>query len=161
MLFSFLTVFGQNENDLPQRQPYKLKLPVDKNFVYEMDVPESPYVVNRNIVQIYPGETIYLEAETSSDTLVLTSVKEIKYPEKTIVISCTQTVNKGKHERIILKVTNPFDKPLLYSATMFLMKTNKWVQTDVLPVEPKIASFEMWPDIVVTFGLSDWRLSKK
>jgi hypothetical protein len=90
-------------------------LPVEKKSVYEVDVAESPFVMNKNIVQIYPGETIYLEAEMVNDSMMLRSVKEIMYPKRTIIITCTQAVNKGKHQSILLKVTNPFDKALSYS----------------------------------------------
>jgi CxxC motif-containing protein len=156
--FSFSTGFCQDQNDLPQRQPYKLKMPVDKNSVYEMDVPTSAFVQNNNIVQIYPGEKIFLEAKIINDSLRLKSVKEIKNPEKTITVSCTQAVTKGKHENIMLKIENPFDKDLYYSASMYLMRSSKWVPTNVYPVKAKLIAFEMWPDVIITLTLTDWKL---
>jgi hypothetical protein len=166
LLFLFLTLLwfsaqAQSDNALPVRQSYKLSLPVEKNSTYEMDVPATPYVQNQSIVQIYPGETIYLEAEEKDGKLVLTSVREIKDSSKTITVTCTQTVTKGKHENVMLKVTNPFNKSLTYSARMFHMKANKWIATNVLPVQPNLTAFEMWPDVIITFGLSNWQLSSK
>ena len=161
IVFSFLNVYCQNENDLLKRQPYKLKLPVEKKSVYEVDVAESPFVMNKNIVQIYPGETIYVEAEMVNDSMMLRSVKEIMHPERTITMTCTQAVNKGKHQSVLLKVTNPFDKALSYSGSMFLMKNNSWVPANVHPVQAKLSSFEIYPDVIITFGLSDWKFIQR
>lgn len=159
LAFCCLNSQAQIDNALPTRTPYKLSLPVDKGSVYEMDVAATPFVQNQNIVQIYPGETIYLEAEQKDGKLVLRSVKAIMDSSKTITVTCVQTVNKGKHENVMLKVTNPFNKSLTYSARMFPLKANKWVVTDVIPVQPNIMGIEMWPYVIITFGLSDWKLS--
>ena len=163
VLLTFLcfSAYSQADNALPARTAYKLSLPVTKGSVYEMDVAATPYVQNQTIVQIYPGETIYLEAGEKDGKLVLHSVKEIKNPTKTITVTCTQNVSKRAHENVMLKVTNPFDKSLSYSARMFLLKANKWVGTNVLPVQPGIMGIEMWPDVIITFGLSDWELVSK
>ena len=40
------------------------------------------------------------------------------------------------------------------------MKTNKWVKTKVLPVEARLASVEMWPDVIITIALGDWAFKK-
>jgi hypothetical protein len=142
---------------LTERQSFRLCLPVDKQSVYEMDVPASPYILNKNIIQIYPGETIYLEANETQDSMGLTSVKEIKNPEKTITIKCLQSVNKKKHEHIMLKVSNPFNRDLSYSARIFLMKENKWISTDVMPVRARLSAYELWPDVIITMALHDWK----
>jgi hypothetical protein len=152
---------AQTDNALPVRTAYKMVLPVTKGSVYEMDVAATPYVQNQTIVQIYPGETIYLEAEEKDGKLILSSVKAIKDSTKTISVTCTQSVNKGNHENVMLKVTNPFNRSLTYSARMFHLKANKWLVTNVLPVRPGLTSFEMWPDVIITFGLFDWQLAAK
>lgn len=100
---------SQTDNALPVRQAYKLSIPVDKQSTFEMEVPATPYVQNQSIVQIYPGETMYLEAREKDGKLVLTSVKEIKDSAITITVNCLQTVSKGKHQNIMVKVSNPFD----------------------------------------------------
>jgi hypothetical protein len=156
-LFLYLASYTQDNNLLPERTAFKLKLPVNKNSVYEMDVPSSPFVRNKNIVQIYPGETLFLEATIQDSVIRLTSVKDIKHPEKTITISLVQNATKKTHENMMLKVSNPFDKDLTYAARIFLMEANKWVSTSVLPVRAGISSFEMWPDVIITIGLSDWK----
>jgi len=58
---------------------------------------------------------------------------------------------------MILKVVNPFREDLQYKALIFLMEHNKWVETNILPVNAENTSFEAWPDIIVTITLSDWK----
>jgi hypothetical protein len=162
-LLIFLSFYSkaQNNNVLPERQIYKLNLPVDKGSVYEMDVPASPYVQKNSIVQIYPGETIYLEAEERDGNLLLTSVKKIEHPEKTITVTCIQNIKNKKHEGIMLKVDNPFKKDLVYTAMIFPMNANKWLHSNVLPVNAGLSSFELWPDVILTIGLANWKFAYK
>lgn len=165
MKFSFLLlalsirsiIFSQDKSVLLERSSFKLVLPIDKGNYYETNVPSSLYVQHNNIVQIYPGETIFLELKKTGDNIALKAVKEIKVPEKTITISCFQNVVNGKHENITLKIDNPFDKGLKYSARIFLMKTNKWTSTVVYPIQAKLSSIEIWPDIIITLSLSNWQ----
>jgi hypothetical protein len=163
LFFISLSLYSlaQSSNDLPVRTPYKLRLAVKKGSVYEMEVAATPYVQQESIVQIYPGETLYLEAEEKDGRLSLKSVKAIQDSSKTIMVSCVQNISNGKHEGVMLKVSNPFNRSLIYTARMFLLSSNKWVATDVIPVEAKLFGIEMWPDVVISFGLSDWQLSSK
>ena len=164
--FLFLLIFiacsisgsTQTTNLLPVRTPYTLRLPVDKGSVYEMNIGAIAYVHNQTIVQIYPGETIFLEAEEKEGKLILTSVKEVTDPSKTVTVSCSQNVEDDKHQVVMIQVVNPFKKKLSYAARMFLLATNTWVTTNVLPVQPKLIGIEMWPDVVVSFGLGEWKL---
>ena len=137
-----------------------MSLPVDKNSVYEEDIKATPYVMPDKTVQIYPGETIYLEVRQDSGKIVsVTAVKEIKDPTITLTIKLTQSVKKKVHEMTLLEVHNPFSNRLNYKAVMFLMRQKKWVNTNVYPVEPKLSGFETWPDVIISLGLGDWTLS--
>jgi len=137
-LIFFLTLalhfFGQDTAIL-KRTPYKLSLPVDKNSVYEEDLKATPYVMPDKTIQIYPGETIYVELRQDSGKIVsMTAVKEIKDPAIT-------------------------SYRLNYKAVMFLMRQRKWVETNVYPVEPNLSGFETWPEVIISLGLGDWALS--
>ncbi len=150
--------YGQN-NDLPIRESFKLTLAVNDTNFYQTDIKASSYILPKNIIQIYPGETLYIEAEISKDTLSgMKSVISNLHPEKTIIISFTQTKEGKLHQNMILKIDNPFDHKLNYIAHMFLMKQKRWVKTDVLPVLAKKIGFETWADIIVTLALSDFKL---
>jgi hypothetical protein len=155
-----VSLYAQHSNLLPERAAYKLSLPVKNGSVYEMDVPASPFVQQDNLIQIYPGETLYLEAEENDSHLKLTSVKKIENPEKTITVRCFQNKEHGEHQGMFLEIRNPFKKDLVYSARMLLMN-KKWVDTDVLPVSAGLLGIETWPDVVLSFALYDWKVGEK
>ena|SRR5664279_2898731 len=78
----------------------------------------------------------------------------------TMTVTFSQLVRESVHIMTILKVTNPFGLPLVYKASIFLLSWKKWVATDVYPVEPGIAGYETWQDIIISVGLGDWALQK-
>jgi hypothetical protein len=151
---------AQDNNILKERLGFKVILVVDKEGTqYETDVKSSPYLNGPNILQLYPSENIFIEIEQVNGVISsMKTVKEIKNPSKTIQISFEQNLIKKIHGGMILKINNPFPLILNYSAKIFLLKENKWVSTDVMPVQPKLSSFETWPDVIVTIALSDWKL---
>ena len=148
-LFAFTTCYSQ-DTSLFLRKPYKLSLVVDKSSVYEANLPASPYVGPKNTVQIYPGEKVYIEVE-QHDRIIdkLTAVKEILHPEKTLTISFSHVVEKGVCKSSMLSVENPFPFKLVYGC-MILDKNQHWSETDVYPVEAKLAGYEVWPYFIVS-----------
>jgi len=111
------------------------------------------------VLQIYPGEKLFIEVETSkSEITSMRVVKENLNPQKTIMVDFTQTTKGKKSESMMLKIVNPFEKDLEYKAMMFTVGHDKWIDTNVYPVRAKLTSFEMWSDVIITLVLSDWKL---
>jgi hypothetical protein len=155
-----LASFGQDTS--LKRAAYKLTVVVDKNSFYEEQIKATPYVLPDKTIQLYPGETIYIEILQENGTVKkLTAVKEIRDSSKTVTISFRQSVNKDTPGLTTLKVTNPFPYRLIYKAKIFLLTQNKWTDSDVLPVEAGIPGFESWPQVITSIILSDWKVEKK
>lgn len=153
-----------NAQDTTQlkRSPYKLTVAVDKNSVYEEEISGTPYVLPDKTIQLYAGETVYIEVAQENGVIKsLTAVKEIKNPSITLTISFTQNVKKKVHELTMLKVINPFPNQLIYKAKIFLFPQKKWVDTDVYPVEAGLAGIETWPNIITSIGLGSWTFQTK
>ncbi|MBS1664784.1 MAG: hypothetical protein JST68_27305 [Bacteroidetes bacterium] len=145
-----------------QRGAYKLTMPVDKSTVYEQEIKESPYVLPNNTIQLYPGETVFIEVEMADSNITsMTAVKENQNPSKTLILSFSQETSGKKHESMMLKVVNPFKQRLFYGAMIYLMRQKKWAKTDVLPVEPGLSSYENWPDVITSIGLGHWSFKSK
>ena len=156
LAISFLS-YGQDTSQL-KRTPYKLTVAVDKKNVYEEDIQATPFVLPDESIQLYPGETVYIEVKQENGVIKgMTAVKEIADPSKTLTISFTQTANKKVHELMMLKITNPFPRKLIYRATIFLLQQKTWNETDVYPVEAGLAGIETWPDIIISIGLGGWK----
>ncbi len=141
------------------RPAFELKLLVSDSNFYQAAMPVTSYVIQNKIIQIFPGEEIFVEADIVKDSLVnLKRVPTIVNKEKTLTISFAQ-ISEGKaHKQMELKISNPFSKNLEYSVMMNLMKQKRWVKTDVLPVRAGIQSFEFWPNVITTIALSDFHL---
>lgn len=164
-LIIFLTFFLSccmsfcQSNDLPTRNAFTLKLPIDKTHFYQAEITPSNYILPNNTIQIYPSEELYIEINVKRNKIVdMKSVREIKDSTKTVVISLTHVEKDSIYSTTMLDVHNPFKKDLIYKAKMYLMKYNKWVPTNVYPVRSKLSSIEIWPDVIVTMALTGWEL---
>jgi hypothetical protein len=156
LCLSSLSVYAQT-NDLPERKAYTLQLKVNDSSYFQSDIQSSPYVMPENTIQIYPGETIYIETELEGKKIKsMKSVKENNNPEKTITIKMTQIADSLVHKNILFEISNPFGYPLEYKAMMFLINRDEWIPTDVVAVQPQLSAMEMWPDIIVSLALTGW-----
>jgi hypothetical protein len=152
---------AQQDNTRVNRNDFKLNLAVDGDTFYESDVKAGPYIVGKDVLQIYPSEKVLLEVEQEHGVIKsLKVVKENRNPAKTIEVSFDQKANGKKHELMMLKIKNPFNMELKYRTSIFLMKESKWKSSNVLPVPAGLSSFETWPDIIVTIALDQWEFAK-
>ena len=145
-----------------KRTPYTLRIDVDNINFYEDQIGATPYVFPNNGMQIYPGETIYVEVEQDKGVIKsMKAVKKINNPKTTLTITFSQKSENNIHQMMMLKIQNPFPKNLTYEAKMFLLKQNKWFDTDVYPVMAGLSAFETWPDIIISLGLGRWKFTDK
>jgi hypothetical protein len=163
-LFLLIVPFNSKGQDtaILKRTPYILRIDVDKVNFYEDQIGATPYVFPNNGMQIYPGETIYVEVEQDNGVIKsMKAVKQINSPKTTLTISFSQKSENKIHQMMMLKIQNPFPKNLTYDAKMFLMKQNKWFDTGVYPVMAGLSAFETWPDIIISLGLGSWKFTDK
>lgn len=160
LLFCLLNAWTFAQNDSPKRDAFTLTLPVDSVNYYQQEIAESPYFVKENVLQIYPGEHLFIEVETSKKGITsMKVVKENLNPKKTIEVSFDQLGEERKHEGMMLQVTNPFSKELSYGALMFIVGNDNLLKTSIVPVAPKLSGYEMWNDVIISLVLIDWTLN--
>ena len=153
-----LLTFAQNE--IINREALTLELMVDSVNYYSQDIMESPYFVKENILQIYPGEELFIEVEISKKQISsMRVVKENLHPKKTIQISFEQLTEERTNKGMLLKVSNPFSQELSYEALMFIVGKDNWIKTSIVPVAPNLAGYEMWNDVIISLVLTDWTLN--
>jgi hypothetical protein len=158
-LLHSLYLFGQNNNERPVRDSFNLVMPVSKQTVYESHIPPSPFVVGPQVLQLFPGDTVLIEMELSNGVITsIKSVKENKNPDKTLEISFIQNTDNNVHSNMMLKVKNPFKQDLTYSALIRIMNSGKWAETSIMPVKAGLIGIEMWPDVIVSIALNEWKL---
>ncbi|MFT7612436.1 MAG: hypothetical protein ACI9J3_001396 [Parvicellaceae bacterium] len=149
--------YGQN--DLPNRESYVLTLPVDGVQFFEQKIESSPFFVHDNILQIYPGEFLFVEIEIAHDSIIaMKVVKENLNPKRTITVEFKQNSKDKISESMMLTIMNPTDKDLEYKAMMFIVGNSQWLTTSVYDVKSKLRGIELWNDVIITLALSDWKL---
>jgi Zn-dependent metalloprotease len=141
------------------RPAFELKLNVNDSIFYNASMSESKYIINDSIIQIFPGEKLFVEAENVNNKLTnFKVVNEIKDKSKTLVFDFKQTTKGKVHGEMILTIENPFDKQLQYRAMMNLMRNQKWVNTSVFPVRPRLKCMEIWADLITSLALVGFEL---
>jgi len=154
--------FGQSDKSNNQRPPFELKLLVNDQQLFNAQLGESSYIINDSIIQIFPGEKLFIEADVVNDKLSnFQVIKEIRDKSKTLVIDFQQKANGKVHEQMMLTIDNPFGTQLNYKAAMNLMKTKRWVDTSVYPVMAHLKSIELWPDLITSLALFKFELGDK
>jgi hypothetical protein len=144
-----------------KRPAFKLRMPVDNNSVYTADIPSTPYVLPDNSIQLYPGENLYVKVDQSDGKIAgLHAIGQIEDSSSTLIITFSQAISGNAHQSMLLKIVNPFPFDLQYTARM-LTSHKKWVYTDVLPVRAQLASFETWPNMIISIALGDWKFRTK
>jgi hypothetical protein len=161
-LLANYTSLRAQDTGILKRTPYTLRIDVDKVNFYEDNIGATPYLFPNNGMQIYPGESIFIEVEEENGIIKnMKAVKAITKPKTTLTVKFTQSSENKVHQMMMLEIKNPFPKKLTYQAKMFLLKANKWVDTDVLPVEAGLSAFETWTDIIISLGISNWKFINK
>jgi hypothetical protein len=144
-----------------KRPPYKLHLFVNDSLFYDFQLDESPYVINDTILQVFPGEKLFVEAELLNNKLTnLLVVPKRRNIFRTITIQFEQNKVGKTHEQMMLTIKNPFRKNLTYIAKVSLLGENKWVNSTSGPVLAGMESIEIWPDIITSIVLTGFKLDK-
>lgn len=161
LMLTLVTSFCYSQNETKEREPFVLKLAVDSEQFYQMNIDKSKYFVKENILQIYPTEKLNVEVEIKKDTIFsMKVVNKIVEPKRTVQIEFFQNIKDNMPEGMMLKVTNPFDRKLNYNALMFIVGNNKWLSTSIIPIQPNLVNYETWKDVIITLVLEKWRFEK-
>jgi len=139
------------------RKPGVVGLTLDsgKPFEKKFDLPRP--IAHDGWVSVFPGETIFVEAEVHGSQLInLRAVERNDHPEKTLSFQFSQDPGASS---MTLIVTNPFEKNVKYHAGMMLPTGDKLLKTSSCPVlgGGRVA-FESWSNAILQLVLFDFRL---
>lgn len=135
----------------------KVELILNEKDYADLDYPARPCVLD-DIVNMIPNEKVLMEAEVKEGKLVnLQHVDKIGHPERTIELEFTQNQDR-KSPFMMLSVKNPFDKGLRYEAGIQYHGREGFRKTSTVVVQPKLASFESWPNPLTRILLRNFQL---
>lgn len=138
------------------RGPHTVRLLKEDGAVHEISFEIGVPVVQGNLVTIFPGETIYLEADLEGDRVVrLRAVSEMVNPDRTMTFSFSQS--EGETD-MLFKASNPFPRPLKYRMGMERLDRDGLLSTSSCPIVAGGSAYEFWPHPIFQLVLTDFRL---
>jgi hypothetical protein len=123
---------------------FTLKKRDGSDFAYR--TPLAPPVVQPGYITVYPGETLYFEAEEGSGgALELRLVSAITHPEKTFVMSLAQKSAVGDGTGMTFEITNPFKRRVRYHLELMPLEKEIVIKSSTCPIFEGLTNYEFWP----------------
>jgi len=141
------------------REPFTLKLHVDKEHYYEEAFPKIPYVYQDD-VYLFKGDIFGLDLQITNGV-----IRGISYQADTnkaaVNLRFTQEVKENGDAMMLLVIDNHTQLKLFVDALMTVPKGEKPQKTSILPVEPGLSGYESWPHPIVQLVLRNIRLTER
>ena len=155
------TLLGQEQPPTEQkptfREPFTLKLRVDKDHYYEEHFDKVPYVAD-NDVYLFVGDHFGIDL-TDTKAEFLTVKFQPDTAKADVQFGFTQEKGPKDMVMMLLTVQNKVNHQFSYEALMTVPGKKEIFNTHVLPVEARLISFESWPHPIVQLVLRNFRFS--
>jgi len=158
----FCTLFAQEqprtkEPELTFREPFTLKLRVDKEHFYEQHFDKVPYVTT-NDVYLFLGDHCGVNlTDTKAENLSVAYQPDAGKAD--VLFGLTQEKAGNGKFMMLLTVQNKLSQGFSYDALMTVPERKEILSTHVLPVEAHLSNFESWPHPIVQLVLRNFRFS--
>lgn len=140
-------------------QPIAISLRMPDGSIFSETLPAPNPLVQYDHVYLFPGQTLYIEADVKDDMLVnLRMVPANVHPQKTLVFKFEQRETKGQYG-MSLSIHDPFMHWLKYHAVVVDTDTapDTFKQSSTCPVVPGGDATENWIAPIFQVVLSDFR----
>jgi hypothetical protein len=149
----------KNPSDEPVfREPFTLKLQVDKEHFYEEKLPKIPFVHGGD-VYLVKGDEFGLAVDIQDN-----AIRAVKYqPEiksADVTLKFTQEVQADGTAMMMLVIRNRTKQTLYMDALMTVPNKKGVAKTNVLPIEPGLSGYESWPHAIIQLVLRNIRTTK-
>lgn len=153
------TGHGSQDQDVVFREPFTLKLPVDKTHYYEERYEKQiPYVFD-NDVYLFNGEKSGIKV-TGSDGEIATIRYEKDAKKADVVFEFKQDKDSEGSLMTLLIIENKLPRRLYLDALMTRPDRKQIFRTSILPVEAKLTNYESWPHPIIQLVLQNFRFSE-
>jgi len=140
------------------REPFTLKLHVDKERFYEQKIEKVPFVHEGN-VYLFKGDAFGLTLEIKDHT-----IQSVKYQpnlkKADLTLKFTEDILADGAPMMILKLHNKTKETLNVDALMTVPGQKGIAKTNILPIPPGLSGFESWPHPIVQLVLRNIRIGK-
>jgi len=146
-------------NGVAFREPFTLKLHVDKEYYYEQKFPKIPYVYQDD-VYLFKGDSFGIDLQITNGV-----IGGISYQSNTnkaaVTFRFTQEVREDGDAMMMLVIKNQTDRKLYIDALMTVPERVTPRKTSILPIEAGLVGYESWPHPIVQLVLRNIRLQEK
>lgn len=153
------TAYATSESSPVFRDPFTLKLRVDKDHYYEQRFDKVPYVV-QNDVYLFAGENFGITLDIKEN-----QVSGIVYqPDLTkadVWFSFSQSKDLQDGKGMMLIIQNKSKHKLLLDALMTVPGRKDIQKTSIVPIEAGLSDYEAWPHPIVQLVLRNPRFSEE
>jgi len=140
------------------REPFTLKLHVDKEHFYEEKIGKIPFVHDGD-VYLFKGDEFGLTLDIQTN-----SIRTVKYQpdlkKADVTLKFTQEVQPDGSAMMMLHLHNNTKQTLEMDALMTVPDKKGIAKTSILPVQPGLSGFESWPHPIVQLVLRNIRKAK-
>ena len=141
------------------RDPFTLKLQVDKGHFYEERFDKIPYVAGKD-VYLFVGEDFGVKMTTINDEI--SQVTYEREPAKAdVAFKFTQEVSDGRPTMMMLVIQNRLKRRLFLDALMTVPNKKGIYKTSIVPIEKGLSNVESWPHPIVQLVLRNFRFSQQ
>jgi hypothetical protein len=149
-----------SQTNLVFREPFTLKLHVDKEHIYEEYFERKiPFVAN-NVVYLFAGESFGLKLGVTNGEISTVTYKKDKAGAD-IEIEFKQDVQKDGDAMMMLDLKSNIKQVLYLDGLMTVPGKKGFARTSILPLQPELMGFESWPDPIVQLVLRNLRFKEK
>jgi hypothetical protein len=139
------------------REPFTLRVRVDKNHYYEEQYDKRIPYVSDNDVYIFSGENFGLNlASKDNGVAEVTYQPDIKRAD--IWLSFAQPKDLGGVV-MMLTIQNKLKRTLQMDGLMTVPGKKEGYKTTIVPIEAGLSDFESWPHPIIQLVLSNFRVS--
>jgi len=140
------------------REPFTLKLRVDKDHYYEEHYDRRIPYVAENDVYLFAGEKFGVNLAAKSDNVVEVTYQP-DFNKADVWLIFTQEKELLGGVGMMLTIRSKIKRELRLDALMTIPGKKEVYKTSILPIEAGLSDFESWPHPVVQLVLRNFRLS--
>jgi hypothetical protein len=147
------------QTDLVFREPFTLKLRVDKDHFYEEHYDRRIPYVAANDVYLFCGESFGLKLGiTNGEVATVTYQKEKTGAD--VEVELKQEDGKDGEPMTMLLLKSNVEKTLFIDALMTVPERKGIYKTSILPLQAGLMGFESWPHPIVQLVLRNLRFKQ-
>ena len=147
------------QTNLVFREPFTLKLRVDKDHYYEEHYERKIPFVAGNDVYLFCGESFGLKLGVTNGEIASVTYQKDKAGAD-VEVALTQEAGKDDDPMMMLVLKSNIKQVLYVDALMTVPGRKGIYKTSILPLQPGLKGFESWPHPIVQLVLTNLRFKE-